>query len=101
MSRRKSDPRDDELHALLRQAINLRGFIRRTALGAGGLVLGNSLLAACGGGKEGAAVGGGDTAAAAAGGGGKTLRISNWPLYIDKQTVPRLREGHGHQDRVH
>ena len=51
MSRRKSDPRDDELHALLRQAINRRGFIRRTALGAGGLVLGNSLLAACGGGE--------------------------------------------------
>ena len=95
MSRRKSDPRDDELHALLRQAINRRGFIRRTALGAGGLVLGNSLLAACGGGKEGAAAGGGDTAAAAAGGGGKTLRISNWPLYIDKQTVPDFEKATG------
>jgi spermidine/putrescine transport system substrate-binding protein len=95
MSRRKSDPRDDELHALLREAINRRGFIRRTALGAGGLVLGNSLLAACGGGKEGAAAGGGDTAAAAAGGGGKTLRISNWPLYIDKQTVPDFEKATG------
>jgi spermidine/putrescine transport system substrate-binding protein len=95
MSRRKSDPRDDELHALLRQAINRRGFIRRTALGAGGLVLGNSLLAACGGGKEGAAAGGGDTAAAAAGGGGRTLRISNWPLYIDKQTVPEFEKATG------
>jgi spermidine/putrescine transport system substrate-binding protein len=94
MSQRKSDPRDDELHALLRQAINRRGFIRRTALGAGGLVLGNSLLAACGGGKEGAAAGG-DTAAAAAGGGGKTLRISNWPLYIDKQTVPDFEKATG------
>ena len=95
MSRRQSDPRDDELHALLRQAINRRGFIRRTALGAGGLVLGNSLLAACGGGKEGAAAGGGDSAAAAAGGGGKTLRISNWPLYIDKQTVPDFEKATG------
>jgi spermidine/putrescine transport system substrate-binding protein len=95
MSRRKSDPRDDELHALLREAINRRGFIRRTALGAGGLMLGNSLLAACGGGKEGAAAGGGDTAAAAAGGGGKTLRISNWPLYIDKQTVPDFEKATG------
>jgi spermidine/putrescine transport system substrate-binding protein len=95
MSRRKSDPRDDELHALLREAINRRGFIRRTALGAGGLVLGNSLLAACGGGKEGAAAGGGDSAAAAAGGGGKTLRISNWPLYIDKQTVPDFEKATG------
>jgi spermidine/putrescine transport system substrate-binding protein len=94
MSRRKSDPRDDELHALLRQAINRRGFLRRTALGAGGLVLGNSLLAGCGGGKEGAAAGGGDSAAAA-GGGGKTLRISNWPLYIDKQTVPDFEKATG------
>ena len=95
MSRRKSDPRDDELHALLRQAINRRGFIRQTALGAGGLVLGNSLLAACGRGKEGAAAGGGDSAAAAAGGGGRTLRISNWPLYIDKQTVPDFEKATG------
>jgi spermidine/putrescine transport system substrate-binding protein len=95
MSRSQSDPRDDELHALLRQAINRRGFIRRTALGAGGLVLGNSLLAACGGGKEGAAAGGGDSAAVAAGGGGKTLRISNWPLYIDKQTVPDFEKATG------
>jgi spermidine/putrescine transport system substrate-binding protein len=95
MCRRKSDPRDDELHALLRQAINRRGFLRQTALGAGGLVLGNSLLAACGRGKEGAAAGGGDSAAAAAGGGGKTLRISNWPLYIDKQTVPDFEKATG------
>jgi spermidine/putrescine transport system substrate-binding protein len=59
------------------------------------LVLGNSLLAACGGGKEGAAAGGGDSAAVAAGGGGKTLRISNWPLYIDKQTVPDFEKATG------
>jgi spermidine/putrescine transport system substrate-binding protein len=94
MSRRKSDPRDDELHALLRQAINRRGFLRRTALGAGGLVLSNSLLAACGGGKEGAPAAGGDSAAATASS-GKTLRISNWPLYIDKQTVPDFEKATG------
>jgi spermidine/putrescine transport system substrate-binding protein len=94
MSRRKSDPRDDELHALLRQAINRRGFIRRTALGAGGLVLGNSLLAACGGGKEGAPAAGADSTAATASA-GKTLRISNWPLYIDKQTVPDFEKATG------
>jgi len=93
MSRRTSDPRDDELHALLRQAIDRRGFIRRTALGAGGLVLGNSLLAACGGGKEGAPAAG-DSAAGAASG-GRTLRISNWPLYIDKQTVPDFEKATG------
>jgi spermidine/putrescine transport system substrate-binding protein len=93
MSRRTSDPRDHELHALLRQAIDRRGFIRRTALGAGGLVLGNSLLAACGGGKEGAPAAG-DSATSAASG-GRTLRISNWPLYIDKQTVPDFEKATG------
>jgi spermidine/putrescine transport system substrate-binding protein len=96
MSRRESDQRDAELHAFLREAITRRGFIRRSALGAGGLMLGNSLLAACGGGKEGAKMAAGDsTAAAAAGGGGKTLRISNWPLYIDKQTVPDFEKATG------
>ena len=93
MSRRESDPRDAELHAFLRQAITRRGFLQRGALGAGGLVLGNSLLAACGGGKEGAAGGGADSAATASS--GKTLRISNWPLYIDKQTVPDFEKATG------
>jgi spermidine/putrescine transport system substrate-binding protein len=93
MTRREPDMRDDELHAFLRRAISRRGFIRRSALGAGGLVLGNSLLAACGGGKEGAPAAG-DSATAAAGG-GKTLRISNWPLYIDKQTVPEFEKATG------
>jgi spermidine/putrescine transport system substrate-binding protein len=88
MSRRESDPSDDELHDLIRQAITRRGFIRRSALGAGGLVLGNSLLAACGG-KEGVRAAGADSTAATGGSyAGKTLRVSNWPLYIDKQTVP-------------
>jgi spermidine/putrescine transport system substrate-binding protein len=95
MSRRESDPRDDELHEFLRQAITRRGFIRRSALGAGGLVLGNSLLAACGG-KDGAKMAAGDSSAAAApAAGGKTLRISNWPLYIDKQTVPDFEKATG------
>ena len=31
----------------------------------------------------------------AGGGGGKTLRISNWPLYIDKQTVPDFEKATG------
>ncbi|MEP7175397.1 MAG: spermidine/putrescine ABC transporter substrate-binding protein [Gemmatimonadales bacterium] len=89
MSRRESETRDDELHAFLRRAINRRGFLRRSALGAGGLILSNSLLAACGGAKEGTAGGG------TASGGGKTLRISNWPLYIDKQTVPDFEKATG------
>lgn len=94
MSRRESDMRDDELHAFLRRAITRRGFIQRSALGAGGLVLGNSLLAACGGGKEGAPAAGADSATAAAGG-GRTLRVSNWPLYIDKKTVPDFEKATG------
>ena len=95
MSRRESDQRDAELHALLRQAITRRGFIRRSALGAGGLVLGNSLLAACGGGKEGAPRAAATRRPRPRGGGGKTLRISNWPLYIDKQTVPDFEKATG------
>jgi spermidine/putrescine transport system substrate-binding protein len=59
-------------------------------------MLGNSLLAACSGGKEGAKMAAGDSSAAAAPrAGGKTLRISNWPLYIDKQTVPDFEKATG------
>src|SRR5207244_13517078 len=96
MSRRASDPSDDELHALIREAITRRGFLRRSALSAGGLVLGNSLLAACGGGgKGGAPAAGADSAVATGAHAGKTLRISNWPLYIDEQTVPDFEKATG------
>ncbi len=95
MSRRESEIRDDELHAFLRQAITRRGFLRHSALGAGGLILGNSLLAACGGAKEGAPAAGADSAVATGGNAGKTLRVSNWPLYIDKQTVPDFEKATG------
>ncbi len=81
MSERESDEKEHDIHEFLRRAISRRGFLTRTALGAGGLALGGNFLASCGG-KEGA------PGAAAGGGGAKTLRISNWPLYIDKQTVP-------------
>ena len=91
MSRRESDPSDAELHEFLRQALTRRGFIRRGALGAGGLVLGNSLLAACDSGPTGPCA---DSTAATASS-GKTLRISNWPLYIDKQTVPDFEKATG------
>jgi spermidine/putrescine transport system substrate-binding protein len=94
MSRRDSDPRDDQLHEFLRQAISRRGFLARTALGAGGLALGANFLAACGGGKEGAPAAGAPAATGGTGG-GKTLRISNWPLYIDKQTVPDFEKATG------
>ena len=89
MSNRESEGKDHDLHEFLRQAVSRRGFLARTALGAGGLALGGSFLASCGG-KEAASRG-----AAAAGGAAKTLRISNWPLYIDKQTVPDFEKATG------
>ena len=90
MSDRKSDGKDHEIHEYLRQAISRRGFVTRTALGAGALAFGGGFLAACG--KEAATKAG---EPAAAGGGTKTLRISNWPLYIDKQTVPDFEKATG------
>ena len=66
-----------------------RRFLGRSSLALGGLALGPTLLAACGGGDDGGGGGGG--------GGGEaadftpttsdTLRISNWPFYIDEETV--------------
>jgi spermidine/putrescine transport system substrate-binding protein len=91
MSQRESDGKDHELHEYLRQAISRRGFVTRTALGAGSLAFGGSFLASCGG-KEAAPKAG---APAAAGGEAKTLRISNWPLYIDKRTVPDFEKATG------
>lgn len=88
MSDRESDGKDHDIHEFLRRAVNRRGFLTRAALGAGGLAIGGSFLASCSG-KEGAKAG------AAAGGGGGTLRISNWPLYIDKQTVPDFEKATG------
>ena len=89
MSDRPSDGKDHDIHEFLRQALSRRGFLTRTALGAGGLALGGSFFAACA--KEGAPKGG----AAAGAGEAKTLRISNWPLYIDKQTVPDFEKATG------
>ena len=57
-------------HELLRQAISRRGFLTRSALGAGGLALGGSFLASCGG-KEGARAGGTVGAGVGRGGPGK------------------------------
>jgi spermidine/putrescine transport system substrate-binding protein len=90
MSQRESDGSDHELHEYLRQAITRRGFVTRTALGAGALAFSGGFLASCTG-KEAAKAG----APAAAGGETKTLRISNWPLYIDKQTVPDFEKATG------
>jgi spermidine/putrescine transport system substrate-binding protein len=72
MSLRQSAPYAEPGAKLVR-TISRRAFLRRSALGLGALVLANGVLAACGG-RRGA-------------GGARTLRISNWPLYIDRATV--------------
>src|SRR5262245_29061516 len=83
MSKHEFDER--ELEALVRRALSRRAFLGRTAAAAGGLALGSAFLAACAK-KEGGA--GADTlAAGATGTAAKTVRVSNWPLYIDKETV--------------
>jgi len=71
----------DDLPQLVRRAISRRQFVGQSALAAGGVALGGSLLAACKG-KE---------AARSAG----PLRVSNWPLYIDKNTVPNFQKDTG------
>ncbi len=67
--------------------------------GVGFLVLLAALaLAACGGGGSGIGSGAGDTSVSTAQAEGKasgTLNISNWPLYIDKKTVPDFEKDTG------
>ncbi|MEO8634647.1 MAG: extracellular solute-binding protein [Gemmatimonadales bacterium] len=65
----------EELQALLRRALSRRQFLGRTALAAGGLTLGSAMLSACGKKEAPAPVA------------VKTVRISNWPLYIDTKTT--------------
>jgi len=68
---------EQELQDLVRRALSRRQFLGRTAMAAGGLALGSSLLSACKG-KDAGAGGGAPTA--------KSVRVSNWPLYIDQKT---------------
>ena len=76
--------------------IGARGFIR--PLLAGAVLLAALLLAACGGG-DGGIEGGADTGnvstAEAQGKPTGTLSISNWPFYIDNQTVPDFQKATG------
>jgi spermidine/putrescine transport system substrate-binding protein len=65
---------EQELQALVHRALTRRQFLGRTAMAAGTLAVGSAFLSACKG-KEGAG--------AATG----TVRISNWPLYIDQKTI--------------
>src|SRR5256885_10764541 len=88
MSHDDKDPIDE---FLLHQYLDRRRFLARTALAAGGLAFGSSFLAACKGKEETGAV------SAAAAGGSKSVKDSNWPLYIYKETVPNFEKATGIQ----
>lgn len=73
--------------------IGRRRFITRSGLALGGLALGPSLLAACGGDDSTSTSGG--TAAAFEPTTSDQLRISNWPAYIDEETVGLFEQASG------
>jgi spermidine/putrescine transport system substrate-binding protein len=80
------------LQELVHRALSRRQFLGRTALAAGGLALGSGFLAACAK-KEGGATA--DSTQASAATGTKVVKISNWPIYIDKETVPQFEQATG------
>lgn len=71
--------------------ITRRRMLGRMAALGGATVLGPGLLAACGD-DDGNGNGGGGNGG---GGGGNQLTFSNWPLYIDEETVALFREESG------
>jgi spermidine/putrescine transport system substrate-binding protein len=98
--------RDELIRLTLRQlqarqeraARSRRWFLGRAGLTAGGLVLGPTLLSGCGDDDEGGGGGGGgggDGGGDAGGSESDELRISNWPGYIDEETIPAFEEATG------
>jgi spermidine/putrescine transport system substrate-binding protein len=83
---------DQELQQLVHRALSRRDFLGRTAMAAGTVAFGSAFLTACGK-KEGAAAGADSASAAATA--VKTVRISNWPIYIDKNTVGEFEKATG------
>jgi len=82
-----SDPTPDQIRRQLAM-MSRRRFLGRSSLALGGLALGPSLLAACGGDDGGGGGGGGGGEAADfTPTTSDTLRIANWPFYIDEETV--------------
>jgi len=79
-SRHDLDPR--LARAMLAHQLSRRRFLGSTGVLAGGVLLGPTLLAACGGGSSESGTADG-------------LRISNWPLYIDEQTVGQFEDASG------
>lgn len=86
-------PLPDDLQRQL-AAMSRRRFLGRTGLALGGLALGPSLLAACGG-DDGGGSGGGGSAADFEPTTADSLRISNWPAYIDEETVGQFETASG------
>src|SRR5690349_18108581 len=80
-----------------REAVNRREFLGRAGLLAGAVAIGPSLLAACGGDDSSSvsAAGKGKQCPSPPQSAAKTLAISNWPLYIDKKTVPDFEKATG------
>jgi len=88
-----SDPTPEQIRWQL-AAMSRRRFLGRSGLALGGLALGPSLLAACGG-DDGGGGGGGASAADFTPTTSDSLRISNWPYYIDEETVGLFEEASG------
>jgi spermidine/putrescine transport system substrate-binding protein len=75
-----------------RLIVSRRRFLGGGAAGAAAMALGPAFLAACGDDD------GGSTSAGGGGGGGESsdrLRISNWPLYISEDFIPKFEEASG------
>jgi spermidine/putrescine transport system substrate-binding protein len=86
----------DELIRLTLQQLDARRASRRRFVGhaglmAGGVLLGPTFLAACGSSDSDTSGGPATTAEQS----GSSLRISNWPLYIDEDTVPNFQDASG------
>jgi spermidine/putrescine transport system substrate-binding protein len=95
------EPTPDELRRQLAM-MSRRRFLGRSSLALGGLALGPTLLAACGGDDGGGGGGSGDGATASTVGldefeptSSDTLRVSNWPFYIDEETVGLFEDASG------
>lgn len=88
-----TDPTPEQIRRELAR-MSRRRFLGRSGLALGGLALGPSLLAACGG-DDGGGGGGGGSAADFTPTSADLLRVSNWPFYIDEETIGLFEEESG------